>query len=298
VHAQSEGELALPSGRKVHYKSIGPVLYKHLGTKDKAILLTLSSDYSLDDRDNVAKEISEVWAALQIRADEGAYKQAIISDEKIEDIAGIQAGKAENFIFIKDDSGHWTCENDPSIAQAGQMYTDLLPLLKNNQHEQAIKVLSELIRLWPDSYQCYFNRGACYIRTNSLDAALADLNKSIELFPDSAMTYNNRGMVDRKLGKQKEAFADWDKAISLDPKLDAPYMNRGALNVRLSKYEKALPDLNKAIEINPDLGEAYWWRASAYKKLHRKQESAADFESADKLGYHEGTDTWNVKLNK
>lgn len=71
------------------------------------------------------------------------------------------------------------------------------------------------IKLFPNAFIAYNNRGNAYSNMGNLQEAIKDYYKAIELNPDAAEVYFNLGIVYTKLGQIKTARIYYNKAAAL-----------------------------------------------------------------------------------
>lgn len=64
---------------------------------------------------------------------------------------------------------------------------------QNGDKDQAIVVLTEIIKTYPKSYYGYMYRGSCYGELGQYDLAVADSKQLITFYPNDAMGYLNAG---------------------------------------------------------------------------------------------------------
>ena len=57
--------------------------------------------------------------------------------------------------------------------------------------------------------------------------AIAGFNKAIKIYPEDFQSYSNRGIIKRILRDYKGAIADYNKALAINPQNVAAYTNRG-----------------------------------------------------------------------
>ena len=93
-------------------------------------------------------------------------------------------------------------------------YTNLGP----RYYEDAIKALTEAIRLNPEDPDLYNIRGLSYAALGQHDQAIQDYDEAIRLDPKDADFYSNRGLAYAALGKSTEAESDYAKARDLRAK--------------------------------------------------------------------------------
>ena len=77
-------------------------------------------------------------------------------------------------------------------------YIILLSLISYNRvllWEDGVKLFSDVISKYPDKYYAYWSRGNTYKNQGDLKNALNDYTKVIRLKPDFYEAYTNRGYV-------------------------------------------------------------------------------------------------------
>ena len=158
-------------------------------------------------------------------------------------------------------------------------------------YNEAIVDLDKAIRLYPDYFLFYDNRGVAHrfvgqskVKNEDLaeaqqhyQDAIADYTKAIKLCPDYALAYDNRGTAKADLGQSKsetangigaqqhyqDAIADYTKAIKLCPDYALAYINRGATQ--------------------SDLGQSKTKRDNVTEAQQHYQDAIADYTKAIKL---------------
>ena len=148
------------------------------------------------------------------------------------------------------------------------------------EHEAAIADYDQAIRLKPDYANAFINRGNAKGALGQHEDAIADYDEAIRLKPDLAGAYNNRGNAKQALGRHKDAIADYDKAVGLKPDYAEAYSNRGNTKQALEQHKDAIADYNEAIRLKPDYANAYRNRGEVKAALGLKEEARKDFETA------------------
>ena len=155
------------------------------------------------------------------------------------------------------------------------------------KYKGAIKDYDEAIKINPEFFRAYNNRGIAKANLGRYEGALGryeeaieDFNKAIEINPQYANAYNNRGVSKGKLERYEEAIEDHDKAIEINPQYAYAYNSRGNAKGKLERYEEAIEDYDKAIEINPQYAYAYNNRGRAKVNLERYEEAIEDYDKA------------------
>lgn len=96
------------------------------------------------------------------------------------------------------------------------------------------------------------SRGVERKQAGDLDGAIADYDMAIKLNPQDFFAFNNRGNTWRDKGDLDRAIADYGEAIRLDRDYATPYINRGLVYMRQKDYVRARADFNGALKTAPD----------------------------------------------
>jgi len=151
--------------------------------------------------------------------------------------------------------------------------------------DQAIADYTEAIRLDPDYYNAYHNRGYTYYQVkNDYDTAIADYNQAIRLNPNGD-TYLLRGLVYHEKGDYDTAIVDYTHVIEIDPNDGIAYVNRGSAYCEKGDYDTAIADYTQAIRLVLNYAPVYHHRALAYQAKGDTAGAEADFVKARELGY-------------
>ena len=151
--------------------------------------------------------------------------------------------------------------------------------IKDN-HTRKIEILTQIIKLDPNDFVAFNNRGISYDDSGRYQEAINDYDQAIALNPKGAMVFNNRGSAYAYLGKYQKAINDYDQAIVLNPKFSEAFNNRGVVYGNLRKYQKAMEDYDQAIVLNPKNAKAFNNRGNAYTNLGEYQKAIEDYNQA------------------
>ena len=149
--------------------------------------------------------------------------------------------------------------------------------------EETISDSDNVVRLYPDYAEAYYDRGNEKVKLGKSEEAIHDYDAAIRLRPDYAEAYNKRGIAKRELRQYKEEINDYDEAIRLNPNYAEAYYNRGVANFILSQYEEAINDFGEAIRLRPDYAEAYYTCGLIKGILGLYKEAMSDYDEAIRL---------------
>jgi Flp pilus assembly protein TadD len=151
---------------------------------------------------------------------------------------------------------------------------------EKKDYDNAIKELTEAIKLDSDNAEHYGYRGNVYCEKADYAAGLNDFIKAIEIDSGNAEYYNNRGDVYYIQENYAAAIKDYTKAIELDPDNAVDYNHRGNAYRCQENYAAAIKDATKAIELAPDNADYYCNRGHAFFALGNKTAAKADYRMA------------------
>jgi tetratricopeptide (TPR) repeat protein len=139
---------------------------------------------------------------------------------------------------------------------------------------------SAAIRIDPDVYYTWHNRGRAKAGIGNLDGAIADFTRAIELrsgFPDP---WRERGRTWAKKGRADLAAADLDVALHLEPQRADVAFELGMAESRSGKPREAIRHFSRALELRPDFPEALLQRARLFAISGDLKAAAADLDEA------------------
>lgn len=173
-----------------------------------------------------------------------------------------------------------------STAQANALYKQGLEKIQQEEYAEAIKYLTEAIRLQADFTNAFYQRGIAYFKLSNSDNidgdnyslyrenSFKDFSKAIKLKPDFLEAYYYRGFI-RGISNDND---DFDKIISINPNQAEAYFYRAFTRLKTAVREKimgsesvkkqnlsaivdkSVKDLTVAIKLNHNFAEAYYLR--------------------------------------
>lgn len=138
----------------------------------------------------------------------------------------------------------------PESAEARARTASLLRLL--GQHDEALEVLREALRLAGGSSPIYLELGLVYLAQGRLELAELVLSKAAALDAKSPAILNALALVSMERHRYQEAFVRFDRATALDPDfLDARY-NVAFVLIDAGDYARARTELEAVVARRPD----------------------------------------------
>ncbi|WP_299441810.1 tetratricopeptide repeat protein [uncultured Aquimarina sp.] len=125
---------------------------------------------------------------------------------------------------------------------------------------------SRVIKVYPDDFLGYMNRGSYRVQQGHYIKALEDLNHGMTLNNTYYWLPYNRALAYNGLGKYEDALMDYNKSIALDPKYTSSFLNRGIIYNRKGDFDKAIADFSQVIRLDSKAYKAYYNRALSNKK--------------------------------
>jgi|ERR1035437_2835976 tetratricopeptide (TPR) repeat protein len=131
----------------------------------------------------------------------------------------------------------------------------------------------------------YFNKGRdCCFKLKDYNESIKNYSKAIKLKPDYYQAYSQRGVAHFYLKDYYSAINDLTEFISLKPNIAGGYFERGNMRHFSKDFNGAIEDYNKAIEINPLYADAYYFRSLSKKAIGENESSFKDLNQAAKFG--------------
>lgn len=178
---------------------------------------------------------------------------------------------------------------------------------KNGNTDEAIQLLSAIVKEHPDYAQAHTNLGIVYTQEKRFTEAGREFETALKLDPaddtvrlsyvktlTALLQYDRAepliheylqrhprdfeaqyftGIVERGLGNYAEAEKAFREAIALNPNHADAHYNLGFVLARMGKPAEARPELEKALKLNPDSSEARFQLASVLRALGQQQQA-------------------------
>lgn len=137
---------------------------------------------------------------------------------------------------------------DKLLAEANQHRAESIINDRNFQLEQALAYSSRAIELSP-TVDAYFTRAFVLVDLGRYDEAVRDLTEVIKLEPENAIAYTIRGYTYNHLGKFNQAIEDLTIAREFMPKEAIIYASIGDAMRGLGNHENSIFNYKLALQL-------------------------------------------------
>lgn len=137
-------------------------------------------------------------------------------------------------------------------SNARSLSTRGLALEAQNRLEDAVAANRAALAANDDSFNTWYNLGACLRKAKDLPGAVQALRTSIERNGNYAPTWNTLGLALRDQGELADAVAAFTRSIEIAPGYASAAINLGNLHVRRGELADAEKAFRTAIAAEPD----------------------------------------------
>jgi tetratricopeptide (TPR) repeat protein len=140
--------------------------------------------------------------------------------------------------------------------------------LRTGVWKNSISLYSDILKKFPDSFVALNSLGAELMLQNNDVGAMLYLNKAIRVSPQNYKGYYNRGLLLLKTNKPREAIASFNQAIAIHDYSKA-YVGRASAYSMVDDIPKAMKDALYVIEKEPRNAKALFVLANCYNSLNQ-----------------------------
>lgn len=181
-------------------------------------------------------------------------KVAELDNKRLEQIQEKEKSSQEknnNDILLK--------QQQDNIDELCQGAEDMLFSNKDEKYDEVIKMTTEIINKYPDSYRAYSLRGIAYAYKTPINLdfktnAFSDIDKALAIKPDYGYGRFNKALAYAILCDYDNALKWYDKALEIENYHWSHY-GKGAIYAKLGDAENSVKCLKKALELKPDIKE-------------------------------------------
>jgi len=151
------------------------------------------------------------------------------------------------------------------------------------KYDEAIRLYGQYIKLNPEDFRGYFNRGTTEYNAEKYQVAENDFTKTLELNPIYNEALYFRGQCFVKQKKYTLAIKDYTKVLTEQPN-SIPFLKlRAEAYVANVQLELALQDLNHAVKLAKLTGDLYKRRAEVKVLMNEINSAIKDYNAVEKL---------------
>lgn len=165
---------------------------------------------------------------------------------------------------------------------------------EQKKFDAALDEADKAIKLYPDYFQAFTEKGLVQVNSGRLPEALQNFNKALEMFPDYEPALGGAGYCYLSAGQYEQSIAALEKAVNLDATHSQNYLFLGIANLALSRWQKSQDALERALKLDANgavaahmyLADALAGQhlyARAADELHTYLEKNPEAPNADRL---------------
>lgn len=156
--------------------------------------------------------------------------------------------------------------------------------MSQEQNSEALAAFDQVIKLDPQHYRAWINRGNVLTNLGQLEMAIAAYEQAIKIKPDAQLAWSNLGDAFYDLERYQDAVNSWDKALEIDPNDSETWYNKGlALAINLGQLEESLVCWEKSLALNPEDAQAWCNYGITLAGLNRWQEAINCWDRATEI---------------
>ena len=178
---------------------------------------------------------------------------------------------------------------------------------EQKKFEAALKELDRAIKIFPDYFQAWTEKGKTEINLSHPQQALQDFLQALQLFPSFEPALSGAGYCHLTLGEYEQSITVLEKAIQIDPTHVQNLLFLGVANLALKRWGKAQEALERALGLDPEgvvtahmylahalAGQGFFDRAA--DEMHTYLELNPGAPNADRLRDTEAR--WRTEITK
>ena len=192
----------------------------------------------------------------------------------------------------------FTCVNNGNLSQAEGICKEIIKLSPNTSEcfnilgiiyqergllDEAITILYKAIKLESSNTNALFNLGTVLGQKGEHEKAVTVLRKGLALAPRSPKAWNNLGLALIVLGKLNEAISSFEKATKLDSHYGSAWLCLGDIYHSQGQLKKAVDTYKKCIQSNPDFVDAHYNLSTALNDLKLLPEAIKSLQQTIEL---------------
>lgn len=146
--------------------------------------------------------------------------------------------------------------------------------------QQAERIYRQILKANPSHAQALHMLGVVALQSGQHEAAIGLIANAVRLDGNNAALHVNLGEAYRGAGKLDEARACYARAGQLDPRLPQPHLFLGILQTDVGDLQAAADSFHRAILLQGDLADAHFALGNILRKLGKRDLARACYERA------------------
>jgi tetratricopeptide (TPR) repeat protein len=156
-------------------------------------------------------------------------------------------------------------------------------MLRRGQREQAVALLTEVLRTVPDDPEALYRRAQAFSALQKPKLAKADLVKALKVDPNNRRARFMLAMLHARAGEYLQAITQVDRILNEQPGNLTALDMRGRLYLAQGAYTKAQQDFQELIKKAPKSGLGYLRMGILAQAKGERDQAASFFRQALKL---------------
>ncbi len=151
------------------------------------------------------------------------------------------------------------------------------------EYDKAIADFDSAIRLDPNEFDFYYNRGLARFNKADFPGAIVDFTEAIRIDPKSADSCFERAIAESKRNEFDKAISDYTEVIRLDPEMPSPTATEALHGPKRGSTTRRSPILTKPSASIPTRAISIEIEEMPEQTREQIREAIADFSEAIKL---------------
>lgn len=219
-------------------------------------------------------------------------------------------------------------QQPPQQRTSGEYTNEGVAAQRAGNHEEALRLYAEALKLTPKSFPALFNSGMSYFILQKYAEAIAPFEAASAVWPGNPQVHLALGRALAMAGQSLKATDSFKEAVRLDPKMfeahaalaahysylgrdeDAlrtvsqalelgdqnPYLlaDLGMIQIQSGALQPAIETLSRSISLRPNFAPAHSYLGIAYERLGQMSEAARAFTESNRLDPLNATGHYNL----
>ncbi len=156
-------------------------------------------------------------------------------------------------------------------------------LLADGKTDEAVAMLTEAERMWPEDEDVHYNLGIALVRQGKNEEAVKQYEEALRIYPEYAEVHNNLGNLLLRMGRGIQALQHFERAVKITPNYASAWNNFGTALRQLGYTNEAAGYFKEAVRLDTNYWQARFNLGTAYAEQGRLAEARDQFEAVLRL---------------